>query len=91
MAEISLLIGQQLGFSKEDCDNLYQAAIVHDIGKIGIADAILNKASRLTDEEYAIMKTHVVRGAKILQDFTLVDHIIEGVRYHHERYDGKGY
>lgn len=91
VAEISLLIGQQLGFSKEDCDNLYQAAIVHDIGKIGIADAILNKASRLTDEEYAIMKTHVVRGAKILQDFTLVDHIIEGVRYHHERYDGKGY
>ena len=91
VGEYSLLIGKELGLSKEECDNLHQAAIVHDIGKIGIADAVLNKPGRLTDEEYAIMKTHVIKGAEILKDFTLVDHIIEGVLYHHERYDGSGY
>lgn len=91
VAEYSVMIGQALGLSKEDCDDLKRAAVVHDIGKIGIPDSVLNKPARLTDEEYAIMKSHVTKGAKILKDFTLVDHIIEGVLYHHERYDGSGY
>lgn len=64
---------------------------MHDIGKIGIPDVILNKPARLTDEEYAVMKSHTIRGAEILKDFTLIDHVVEGARYHHERYDGKGY
>jgi energy-coupling factor transport system substrate-specific component len=64
---------------------------MHDIGKIGIPDKILNKPDRLTDEEYAVMKTHVTHGAEILKDFTLIEHVVDGARYHHERYDGRGY
>ncbi len=71
--------------------NLRKAAQMHDIGKIGIRDSVLNKVGRLTDEEYAQMKSHVVRGAEILKDFTLVEHVEDGTRYHHERYDGRGY
>ena len=87
----SVQIGKQLGFSDEECENLRRAALMHDIGKIGIPDRILNKNAKLTDEEYAVMKSHTLRGAQILQDFTLIDHIVEGAQYHHERYDGKGY
>ena len=87
----SVLIAKELGFTKDELENLRKAALLHDIGKIGIPDSILNKPGRLTDEEYAIMKTHVTRGAEILKDFTIVDHVVEGARYHHERYDGKGY
>lgn len=91
VAEYSVLIAKALGMSEAECKDLKRAAIVHDIGKIGIPDRVLNKPARLDDEEYAIMKSHVIKGAKILKDFTLVDHIIEGVLYHHERYDGSGY
>ena len=71
--------------------NLKKAAQMHDIGKIGIPDSVLNKVGRLTDEEYAIMKSHTVRGAEILKDFTLVENVEDGTKYHHERYDGRGY
>ena len=96
VAEYSVLIAREMGCYKwwqrdKFLSNLYKAAQMHDIGKIGIPDAVLNKVGRLTDEEYAQMKSHVVRGAEILKDFTLVDHVGEGTRYHHERYDGKGY
>lgn len=91
VSEYSLLIGKRLGFSEEEQENLRKAALLHDIGKIGISDNVLNKPSRLTDEEYEIMKSHVVKGAEILKDFTMVDHIIDGALYHHERYDGTGY
>ena len=64
---------------------------MHDIGKIAVPDSVLNKVGRLTDDEYVKMKSHVLRGAEILKDFTLVEHVEEGTRYHHERYDGKGY
>ena len=87
----SVMIGKEMGFSDEECENLRRAAQMHDIGKIGIPDSILNKPSRLTDEEYAIMKSHVTRGAEILKDFTLIENVVDGARYHHERYDGKGY
>ena len=91
VSEYSVLIAKRFGFSEEEQENLRKAALLHDIGKIGIPDSILNKPDRLTDEEYAIMKTHVTNGAEILKDFTLIDHVVEGARYHHERYDGKGY
>lgn len=58
-------------------------ALLHDIGKIGIPDAILNKPGRLTDEEYAVMKTHVTRGGEILKDFTMIDNVSVGALYHH--------
>ena len=91
VSEYSALIAREYGFTEAEQDNIRNAALLHDIGKIGIPDSVLNKPGRLTDEEYAIMKTHVTRGAEILKDFTIIDHVAEGARYHHERYDGKGY
>lgn len=91
VSEYSVLISEKLGFSAAERENLRKAALLHDIGKIGIPDSILNKPDRLADKEYAVMKTHVTRGAEILKDFTLIEHVVEGAKYHHERYDGCGY
>ena len=87
----SAMIARKMGMSEDECENLRRTALLHDIGKIGIPDRILNKPARLTDEEYAVMKSHVTRGAEILKDFTLLDHVVEGARFHHERFDGRGY
>ena len=91
VSEYSVMIAREMGFKGEELENLRRTALMHDIGKIGIPDSILNKPARLTDEEYAVMKSHVTRGAEILKDFTLLEHVVEGARYHHERYDGRGY
>ena len=96
VAEYSVLIAQEMNCFKwwqrsKMLSSLRKAAQMHDIGKIAIPDSVLNKVGRLTDEEYAQMKSHVVRGAEILKDFTLVEHVVDGTRYHHERYDGRGY
>ncbi|MCR5655762.1 MAG: HD domain-containing protein [Lachnospiraceae bacterium] len=91
VSEYSVMIAKKLGLPDEDCENLRKAALLHDIGKIGIPDSILKKPDRLTDEEYKIMKSHVEKGAEILKDLTFIDHLNDGVLYHHERYDGKGY
>ncbi len=96
VAEYSVLIAQEMGCYKwwkrtRFLSNLRKAAQMHDIGKIGVPDAVLNKVGRLTDDEYVKMKSHVLSGADILKDFTLVEHVVDGTRYHHERYDGKGY
>ena len=91
VSEYSALIAREMGMSEDECENLRRTALLHDIGKIGIPDSILNKPARLTDEEYAVMKSHVTRGAEILKDFTLLDHVVDGARYHHEKYDGTGY
>ena len=84
-------IAHAYGLDDKQCREIEWAAQLHDIGKIAIPDAILNKDSRLTDAEYATMKSHTTRGAEILKDFTLLDHVTEGAQYHHERPDGKGY
>ena len=91
VSQYSEMIARELGLPEEECENLRRAALMHDIGKIGIPDAILNKPGRLTDEEYGVMKSHVTRGAEILKDFTLIRDVVAGARYHHERYDGRGY
>lgn len=91
VSEYSVAIAKRLNYSDEKCENLRQMALLHDIGKIGIPDAILNKPSRLTDEEYEIMKTHVLKGGEILKDFTMIDNVSLGALYHHEKYDGTGY
>jgi len=80
-----------MGYRDEACEELRKIAMLHDIGKIGIPDMVLNKPARLTEEEYEIMKSHVTRGAEILKNFTLIDHVADGALYHHERYDGSGY
>ena len=96
VAQYSMLIAEEMNCFKwwqrrKAISNLGKAAQMHDIGKIAIPDRVLNKVGRLDDEEYAMMKSHVTRGAEILKDFTLVDNVQEGTLYHHERYDGKGY
>ncbi len=96
VAEYSVLIADEMGCFKgihhrKALSNLRKAAQMHDIGKIGIPDSVLNKVGRLTDEEYAKMKAHVIGGSEILKDFTLVEHVLDRTRYHHERYDGRGY
>ena len=91
VSEYSVLIAQKLGFDKQACDELRRTALLHDIGKIAIPDRVLKKPERLTNEEYEIMKSHVVKGAEILKNFTLLEHVEDGTLYHHERYDGSGY
>lgn len=91
VSEYSVAIAGRLGYSEEKCENLRQMALLHDIGKIGIPDAILNKPGRLNDEEYEIMKSHVIKGGEILKDFTMIDNVSVGALYHHEKYDGTGY
>lgn len=87
----SVQLAEACGMSQEEIDNLRKVALLHDIGKIGITDTILNKPGRLTDEEFDIMKGHTVTGGDIIKDIRTVPNIYEGVRYHHERYDGRGY
>lgn len=65
--------------------------MLHDIGKIGVPDSILNKKGALTAEERRIVESHVTIGGEILASFTAIPHIRDGTRYHHERYDGQGY
>ena len=96
VAEYAVLIAEEMNCFKwwqrrRMLSNLKRAAQMHDIGKIGIPDSVLNKVGRLTDDEYGTMKSHVTQGSEILKDFTLVDNVVEGTRFHHERYDGRGY
>lgn len=91
VAQYAREITRRLGYSPRDQETVYYVALLHDIGKIGIPDSILNKTGALTPEEQAIIRTHPVKGGEILRDFTALKGIADGARYHHERYDGKGY
>lgn len=91
VSEYSVMIADRLGFSAEEKEKLRKTALLHDIGKIAVPDSVLNKPGRLTDEEYDIMKSHVTRGAEILKHFSLIENVVDGALYHHERYDGSGY
>lgn len=91
VAGYSKELASRLGMSEEEQENIYYIALLHDIGKIGIPDAILNKPGKLTDEEFEIMKSHTLIGGEILEDFTALPHIGDGALSHHENYDGSGY
>ena len=91
VAELSVLIGQELRLSPEQLRVLSQAAILHDIGKIAVPDAILNKPGRLTEAEFAVIKQHPVRGYEIIKGVRSLQRELGGVRSHHERLDGTGY
>ncbi len=91
VAEISVAIAKDLGVSAEEINNLKSIALLHDIGKIGVPDTVLNKPGKLTDDEYELMKQHTVIGADILKDIKMFQGIEVGARYHHEKYDGTGY
>ena len=89
--KLALRIASQYGFNVDDLSRIHYIGLLHDIGKIGVPDSILNKPGRLTDEEYEKMKTHTVIGEEMLSSIDNVPGLLEGIRYHHERYDGRGY
>ncbi len=91
VAEYSRRIATQAGFSEKECDEVYFAALLHDVGKIGIPGRIINKSSKLTEEEYNTIKAHPVIGEQILSRIHQSPYLAVGAHYHHERYDGNGY
>jgi len=91
VAKYSTLLAEKLGKSKEEVENIHNIALLHDIGKISIPDNILNKPGRLTDEEFAVMKSHSERGYEILKKVEIAPDLALGAGYHHERVDGRGY
>jgi putative nucleotidyltransferase with HDIG domain len=91
VTEYSYLLGQQMDLSPKDLHLIRIGTPLHDIGKIGIDDAILRKPTKLTPAEFEIMKTHAVKGAKILEQVSELAEVIPIVRSHHERWDGLGY
>ncbi|WP_042167814.1 HD-GYP domain-containing protein [Paenibacillus gorillae] len=94
VARYSMQIGELAGWDEASLQILYRSALLHDIGKIGVRDAVLLKEGKLTDEEFDQIKQHPVLGEKILKQIEPADAMAEllpGIRSHHERYDGKGY
>lgn len=91
VAMYSRELAKRLDMSAEEQENIYYMALLHDIGKIGVPDNILNKPGKLTPEEMQIIQRHVDIGGEILKDFTALEGIANGAQYHHERFDGKGY
>ena len=91
VADLSKKIAKEAGLSEEECDHVYFAALLHDVGKIGVRDDVINKPGKLTDEEFENIKLHPVLGNQILSSIRQSPYLSEGAHYHHERYDGKGY
>ena len=91
VAEYSRKIAELAGKNPQECDEIYYAALLHDVGKIGISRSILNKKGKLSDEEYKVIKEHPNIGAQILSSISESPYLSIGAKSHHERYDGKGY
>ncbi|MBR4808570.1 MAG: HD-GYP domain-containing protein [Lachnospiraceae bacterium] len=91
VAEYSRAIAKRAGKSEAECEDIFCMGLLHDVGKIGVHEDILNKEGRLSDEEFAAIKTHPVVGYEILQTITEIPGLSTGARCHHERWDGKGY
>lgn len=91
VAKYAKEIAKRAGKSKEQQKEIYQMGLLHDIGKIGVPDAIINKDSRLTEEEYESIQQHTAIGSDILKTIEEMPDIMIGARWHHERYDGRGY
>ena len=87
----SRMIGRRKGLCEEDLDRLGLAALLHDFGKIGVPEEILCKATRLTDEEFAIMKKHPTIARDLLSSLELCTDLLPAITHHHERWDGRGY
>ena len=91
VAETSVALAQELNLSDRDIENIEYTALLHDIGKIGIADNILGKNSSLTDKEFDKIKEHTVMGAKIIEPVDFLKNSYKAIYHHHEKYNGKGY
>jgi putative nucleotidyltransferase with HDIG domain len=91
VARYSTIIGHGMGMNAEDLDRLRIAALLHDVGKIGVDDRVLKKPGKLTDEEFDLMKQHTTKGANIMRPVAQLKDVLPGIELHHERMDGKGY
>jgi len=91
VAGMARRLAQQAGWPAAECQRVYMAGLLHDVGKIGVPDAILCKPGRLTDEEFTILRRHPEIGGRILSGIREVRDLLPGVLYHHERMDGRGY
>ncbi len=91
VAKFSTLIGRELGLTNEDLDKLKIAALLHDVGKIGVEDRVLKKPGALTPDEYDLMKQHTVKGANIMRPVSQLKEMLPGIELHHEHMDGRGY
>jgi hypothetical protein len=91
VTEYALAIGRELGFSEEDQDDLHRAGLLHDLGKVSIPSAVLNKPGKLSDDEYRLMQGHPAEGERIIEPIQAFSGIRTIIRQHHERWDGKGY
>jgi putative nucleotidyltransferase with HDIG domain len=91
VAKYSTIIGRELGLSNEDQDKLRVAALLHDVGKIGVEDRVLKKPGALTQEEFELMKQHTVKGANIMRPVSQLKEMLPGIELHHEHMDGRGY
>lgn len=91
VAKYSKEIAKRYGFTEKEQEEIYMMGLLHDVGKIGVHDTIINKQSKLTKEEYDEIKEHPIVGYKILKNITEMPKLAIGARWHHERYDGQGY
>ena len=91
VAEYSKEIARRYGYTKKHQDEIYMMGLLHDVGKIGVPDAIINKTAKLTDEEFQLIKKHPDLGDRILKKIKEMPKLSVGARWHHERYDGSGY
>ena len=91
VAHYTEMLAREMGFDEETVEKFHNIALMHDIGKVGIPDSVLNKPGKLTDEEFALIKSHTTRGYDVLETISLMPEIAIGARSHHERPDGKGY
>lgn len=91
VCDYALMIGDELGINNDEKTSLELAALLHDIGKIGVPERVLHKQGKLTEEEWVEMKKHPTIGADMLSSIKQLEKIIPGIRHHQERYDGQGY
>ncbi len=91
VAIYSTHIGRAMDLNSLEMEQLFHGALMHDVGKIGVADSILRKPGRLTEDEFRVMREHSVIGYEILKNVTLMPEVGQVARWHHERYDGRGY
>ncbi|MBO5623970.1 MAG: HD domain-containing protein, partial [Butyrivibrio sp.] len=91
VAKYTALIAKEMGYDAETVEKYYRIGLLHDVGKVGIPKAVLNKPGKLTDEEYDLIKSHTLKGYEVLKDISIVPELAVGALGHHERYDGNGY
>ena len=91
VAKYSKEIARRYGYSEKAQGDIYMMGLLHDVGKIGVPDAVINKPAKLTDEEFALIKNHPVMGARILKNIREMPALAIGARWHHERFSGGGY